>query len=166
MSLEHMQETISLLRAGSVVCTVFALIFFGLALFLFFRFNITQIIRHKTGSAVKRESAVFSGKNSGGARLFGEGNSIALGERTPIGLRHPASRRLNKVGSKWLKAKETSGAPPGRDSLGNSSAMLTAQLCAGGVLQSPALAGEVVEPDFVVVKEVLIVHVNIEGHEW
>jgi hypothetical protein len=177
MNLGEIQGTISLLHIGFVVCVILAIVFLGLAVTFFFRFNILQVIQQKTGWAAKKELAAFNEQNSTTTGSLGRGNSIALGERTPVGLQESPSRGFGKGRSRRLGSKRLSGQPPGMMPgappgvpLGappgapppDPGAGLTTRLSSENVPRGPAPPLPSPPPGFVVVKEVLIVHTDAE----
>jgi hypothetical protein len=162
MSLEEIQGIISLLHTGFVSCIILAVVSFGLTVLFFFRFNILQTIQQKTGLAARKELAAFNEQNSKTSGLLNADNSIALGERTPIGLRAGSSRRLDKAKSKRLRSKRLSGAPPGIGPPADSGALLTTRLSAKSASQESAAPAPTGIAGFVLVKEALIVHTDAE----
>ncbi|MDR2106591.1 MAG: hypothetical protein LBP24_04210 [Coriobacteriales bacterium] len=163
MNLEDIQNTISLLHIGFIICVILAIVFFGLSVLFFVRFNILQVIRHKTGITARKELAAFGNYNSAdlSSDAFAGDNSIALGERTPVGLKDPLPQGSGTKRSGRPGAQGANGIPPGTESSG-SGADLTSMLASDNLPREALPPPPVLAPGVVLVKEVLIVHTDVE----
>ncbi|MDR2196569.1 MAG: hypothetical protein LBO07_01200 [Coriobacteriales bacterium] len=169
MTLSQIQNSISLLHIGFVTCVVLALVFLGLTIAFFFRLGILQILQQKTGWTAKRALIAFNEQNSRTSGSLKRGNSVALGERTPVNLPSTLPTALPSELPAALPGRASdltiaslAALPTDGSMSGDSDAEPTIHLSSRSIPQGALSAPVVLVPGFTLTREVLIVHTDVE----
>lgn len=183
MSLEQMQQQLSFLNGGFYICVFLAIACLAVSLIMFWRFDILEVFRERTGIAAKRAAAAFNEANANTTGPLAADSGVLAVSGT-LGTKKRLSGRLGN--RKIASARGTSG-PLSNEGSGHTAVLPSERAKADnpeaftGVLElnpsveMPSSVAELeasieaagntalnqaqsIDSDFVITKEVLLIH--------
>ncbi|MDR1357945.1 MAG: hypothetical protein LBJ48_01115 [Coriobacteriales bacterium] len=125
MTLEQMQNQLALLNGAFYLCVFLAVVCFAAALIMFWRFNILEVFRERTGIAARRAAAAFNEANATttGPLAPNSGVLAASGVRTASGGLKTRSRGSGLLQGKKARQARGTSAPLTRDGSDNTAVL-------------------------------------------
>ncbi|MDR1088262.1 MAG: hypothetical protein LBL23_03205 [Coriobacteriales bacterium] len=154
MTLEQMQQQLALLNGAFYLCVFLAVVCFVATLLMFWRFNILEVFRERTGIAARRAAAAFNEANATttGPLAPGSGVLTTFGTRTAAGAPKTRGRGSGLLQGKKARQARGTSAPLTREGSDNTAVLPSERAKAAnpeaftGTVRAPDIGFEVEMP--------------------